>query len=166
LVVLSDPVQELTPGALSALYRYFGLPSQRDLLPSRVRRWLNTAHEPGADRLELARPLRAELDGRELVIRLLPASRGRSESILIDEQGVDVASETLRGVGLTEREATVLRLLGSGMTNSAIAAELDLSPWTVKRHLANIYTKLGVSGRVRASALAIEIAAHHRPAEG
>lgn len=166
LVVLTEPLQELTPGALSELYRYFGRPIGQELLPPRVSRWLNTAHEPGADRLELARPLRAELDGRELVIRLLPASRDRPESILIDEQSVDAASDTLRGVGLTEREATVLRLLGSGLTNSAIAAELDLSPWTVKRHLANIYAKLGVSGRVRASALAIEIAAHHRPDEG
>jgi DNA-binding CsgD family transcriptional regulator len=114
----------------------------------------------------LARPIRSELDGKELLIRLLPASRGRPESILIDERMVAASTSTFRGIGLTEREATVLRLLASGLTNGAIASELDLSPWTVKRHLANIYTKLGVTGRVQASALAIEIAAHHRPPSG
>jgi ATP/maltotriose-dependent transcriptional regulator MalT len=58
--------------------------------------------------------------------------------------------------GLTAREAEVLRLLASGCTNKAIAAELHLSDKTVARHVANIFVKLGVSTRSAATAFAYE----------
>jgi DNA-binding NarL/FixJ family response regulator len=60
-----------------------------------------------------------------------------------------------RGV-LTAREAQVLRLVASGRTNRAIAAELFLSEKTVARHISNIFTKLGVSTRAAATAYAYE----------
>jgi DNA-binding NarL/FixJ family response regulator len=44
--------------------------------------------------------------------------------------------------GLSERELEVLRLIGLGYPNQRIAAELCLSPHTVKRHVANILAKL------------------------
>jgi DNA-binding NarL/FixJ family response regulator len=58
--------------------------------------------------------------------------------------------------GLTAREAQVLRLVASGMTNRAIAADLILSEKTVARHVSNIYTKLGVPSRAAATAYAYE----------
>ncbi|HTF08060.1 MAG TPA: LuxR C-terminal-related transcriptional regulator [Asanoa sp.] len=57
---------------------------------------------------------------------------------------------------LTEREMQVLRLVASGKTNRAIAADLFLSEKTVARHLSNIYTKLGLSSRSAATAYAYE----------
>ncbi len=60
--------------------------------------------------------------------------------------------------GLTEREAEVLRLVATGLTNNEIATELFLSPKTVSRHLSNIFTKIGVSSRASATAFAVE---HH-----
>jgi DNA-binding NarL/FixJ family response regulator len=48
----------------------------------------------------------------------------------------------------------VLRLVASGETNKAIAAELVLSDRTVERHVRNIFTKLGVSSRAAATAYA------------
>jgi DNA-binding CsgD family transcriptional regulator len=57
---------------------------------------------------------------------------------------------------LTAREAQVLRLVATGMTNRAIAAELFLSEKTVARHVSNIFTKLGVSSRAAATAYAYE----------
>jgi predicted ATPase/DNA-binding NarL/FixJ family response regulator/DNA-binding XRE family transcriptional regulator len=57
---------------------------------------------------------------------------------------------------LTPRQADVLRMLAAGHSNKQIAAELYLSPATVERHLATIYAKLGVSGRVEAARFAIE----------
>jgi DNA-binding NarL/FixJ family response regulator len=56
---------------------------------------------------------------------------------------------------LSEREAQVLRLVAEGMTNHAIAAELVLSDKTVKRHIGNIFNKLGVSSRAGATAFAL-----------
>ena len=57
--------------------------------------------------------------------------------------------------GLTGRQAEVLRLLAAGLSNKQIAAELFLSPATVERHLATVYRKLGVGGRVEAARYAI-----------
>lgn len=60
------------------------------------------------------------------------------------------------GGGLTGRESQVLRLVATGATNRAIAAELFLSEKTVARHVANIFLKLGVSSRAAATAYAFE----------
>ena len=57
---------------------------------------------------------------------------------------------------LTARQAEVLGLLAAGLSNKEIAAELVLSLATVERHLATIYRKLGLSGRVEATRFAIE----------
>jgi LuxR family transcriptional regulator, maltose regulon positive regulatory protein len=51
---------------------------------------------------------------------------------------------------LSEREIEVLRLVAAGLSNSVIAEQLILAPGTVKRHLHNIYGKLGVDDRLQA----------------
>lgn len=56
---------------------------------------------------------------------------------------------------LTERELEVLKLLGQGIGNREIAAELVLSEKTVKTHVANILQKLQVSSRTQAVLYAI-----------
>ena len=58
------------------------------------------------------------------------------------------------GASLSDRERTVLRLLGEGLSNKAIARALRVSDNTVKFHLKNIFTKLGVSTRAEAVHLA------------
>ena len=50
----------------------------------------------------------------------------------------------------------MLRLLADGLSNKEIAARLYLSPGTVERHLATIYRKLGLGGRVEAARYAVE----------
>jgi DNA-binding NarL/FixJ family response regulator len=49
---------------------------------------------------------------------------------------------------LTAREEQIARLVTRGLTNRQIAAECGISPETVKRHLATIYDKLDMHGRV------------------
>ena len=62
--------------------------------------------------------------------------------------------------GLTAREVEVLRLVARGRSNQEIAAELVLSVRTVERHIANIYDKIGASGRAaRAAAASYALAA-------
>jgi DNA-binding NarL/FixJ family response regulator len=51
---------------------------------------------------------------------------------------------------LTERELTVLKMAGRGMSNSAIAEELHLSVRTIESHLGVIFNKLGVGSRTEA----------------
>jgi len=55
---------------------------------------------------------------------------------------------------LTTRELQVLRLVGAGKTNKAIATELSLSERTIDRHVSNILTKLDVPSRAGAAAYA------------
>jgi DNA-binding NarL/FixJ family response regulator len=56
--------------------------------------------------------------------------------------------------GLTNREAEVLRLVAGGASNREVGDRLWISEATVRRHLANIFRKLGVSSRTAASAWA------------
>jgi ATP/maltotriose-dependent transcriptional regulator MalT len=65
------------------------------------------------------------------------------------------ASTTAPG-GLTEREIEVLRLVAGGASNRAIAEQLVVSEHTVRRHLQNIFAKLGVSSRSGATAFAYQ----------
>lgn len=58
---------------------------------------------------------------------------------------------------LTDRELEVLRLLASGRSNSEIASELFLAVGTVKKHINNIFGKLGVSSRTQALLQAKEL---------
>jgi DNA-binding CsgD family transcriptional regulator len=54
--------------------------------------------------------------------------------------------------GLTPREEEVLELVATGLTNVGIAERLWISPGTVKKHLENVYAKLGVTNRTAAAA--------------
>jgi DNA-binding NarL/FixJ family response regulator len=66
------------------------------------------------------------------------------------------AREEERLDSLTEREHEVLRMVARGATNSEIAAELYLAETTVKTHIGNIFTKLGVRDRAAAIVFAYD----------
>ena len=56
--------------------------------------------------------------------------------------------------GLTARELEVLHLLAAGLSNRQLGERLFISPTTAARHVANIYSKLGVDSRAAATAYA------------
>ncbi|WP_420631593.1 LuxR C-terminal-related transcriptional regulator [Candidatus Leptofilum sp.] len=58
---------------------------------------------------------------------------------------------------LSPREREVLQLIASGLTNQEIALKLTIAPSTAKRHVINIYTKLGINNRAEATARAYEL---------
>jgi two-component system, NarL family, response regulator LiaR len=59
------------------------------------------------------------------------------------------------GYDLTEREREVLILMIEGLNNTQIAGKLNVSPSTIKSHVSNILSKLGVASRTEAVTLAL-----------
>jgi DNA-binding NarL/FixJ family response regulator len=64
------------------------------------------------------------------------------------------AEEAIRAE-LSERELDVLKLIASGKDNAMIAAELHISPKTVKNHISNILMKLQIENRIQAAVYAV-----------
>ncbi len=58
---------------------------------------------------------------------------------------------------LTERETEILRLMSGGFSNKEIAESLSVAEGTVKNHVSNILSKLGVRDRTRAVLKALEL---------
>jgi DNA-binding CsgD family transcriptional regulator len=63
----------------------------------------------------------------------------------------------LQSLGLTEREAEVLLWVAQGKTNAEIALILGAAENTVKKHLQNIFEKLGLESRHAATIRALEV---------
>ena len=120
-------------------------------------------------RVELERrgqlPLRAIVDFDEALARRWLRMPGSAELLLaanaqFHELGMTVWSDriaALRSSGgglpdsLTGREAEVLRLVASGLSNRQIAERLVVSVHTVARHLQNVYCKIGAHNRTDAA---------------
>jgi NarL family two-component system response regulator LiaR len=67
----------------------------------------------------------------------------------------EVNQELAPGFDLTDREHEVLLLMVEGLNNTQIAGKLAVSPSTVKSHVSNVLSKLGVASRTEAVTLAL-----------
>jgi DNA-binding NarL/FixJ family response regulator len=99
---------------------------------------------------------------QELVVSIR-AVRAHSDRIVL---GVSRESLKYAQVGsspgpLSEREREVLSLVAQALSNAQIAAQLHLTEATVKRHLRNIFVKLGAVSRLDAVNKAAEWQRHH-----
>ena len=68
----------------------------------------------------------------------------------------------LESLGLTEREAEVLLWVAQGKSNGDIAILLGMAEKTVKKHMGNIFEKLGLEGRNAATVRALEALSQRR----
>jgi two-component system response regulator NreC len=92
---------------------------------------------------ELLQAIRAAAAGRQYLDSALTARV--TAAFLARHDGVRVSRT---GATLSEREATVLRLIASGYSNKEIAAQMSLSVKTVEAHKANAMRKLDLTGRI------------------
>lgn len=96
------------------------------------------------------------------IYQLDPAVAGKLVGVLgkWQEKGSETAvvdAHTLaQQHDLTDRELEVLRLIATGATNREIAAELVVSEGTVKNHVSNILSRLGLRDRIQAAIYALE----------
>jgi len=119
--------------------------------------------------LSLARPegyIRTFVDEGEPMVRLLHIARSQQIeteyvtallSVFEKTAGPTQPSPKLLSEPLTAREVEVLNLIQAGCSNQDIADQLVISMPTVKRHISNIYTKLGVKSRTQAVAIGKEL---------
>ena len=101
--------------------------------------------------------LHKDVDAQDLCHAIRRAAQGQATlSPAATQAVVQAAAEPPRpGRDLTEREVDVLALLATGLPNDAIAAQLNISPSTVKTHVGNIMAKLDASSRTEAVAIAL-----------
>jgi DNA-binding CsgD family transcriptional regulator len=92
-------------------------------------------------------------DDAELTVRRVA---GDPPLLLLDERRLQADPETARRLGLTAREAEIVALAGTGLTNPEIATRLVIAERTVHKHLENAYEKLGVHSRTAAARLLLD----------
>jgi DNA-binding NarL/FixJ family response regulator len=100
---------------------------------------------------ELIRGIEAAAVGESLVS---PAIAGK---VLQQVRATTVSPEAADAVRaeLSQRELDVLKLIASGNDNAMIAAQLHISPKTVKNHISNILMKLQIENRIQAAVYAV-----------
>jgi two-component system NarL family response regulator len=94
-----------------------------------------------------------DMFGEELIdaIRTVHAGRQRIPAAVAQR-----LAERMGGPNLTARELEVLKCIVGGRSNKEIGSELSITEATVKTHVNNILSKLGVSDRTQAATTAIQ----------
>jgi DNA-binding NarL/FixJ family response regulator len=92
--------------------------------------------------------------GARLLDAEVKALARRARLGLISHAEAEPADALAGNPPLTAREAEVLALVAAGRSNRQIAQALFISPKTASVHVSNILTKLGVSSRLEAAAVA------------
>jgi DNA-binding CsgD family transcriptional regulator len=149
-------VISIAPQAIIWIETYFTKYSYYTQLPDQLWSWVkhqvdSLVHK--SDLAEVCRPLRIQQNGRELIVRLVLESDARY--LLILEEQTLSSFNSLELLGLSQRETEVLQWLMQGKDNKHIAVQLSIKVGTVRKHLENIYLKLGVGSRTEAISYAL-----------
>jgi DNA-binding CsgD family transcriptional regulator len=146
-------VISIAPQAIIWLETYFTKSSCCTQLPDHLWSWVKHQVDGLVHKSDLARvckPLRIQQNGRELSIRLVLESDARY-LLLLEEQTL-AAFNSLELLGLSQRETEVLHWLMQGKDNKSISIQMNIRIGTTRKHLENIYLKLGVQSRTEAVA--------------
>jgi DNA-binding NarL/FixJ family response regulator len=94
-----------------------------------------------------------DTDPAELIAAIHAAAAG--DTVLAPSVATRLVSRVRApGIMLTPRETQVLQMVADGLSNQGIAKELFITEATVKSHLVQVFTKLGVDSRTAATATA------------
>ena len=81
------------------------------------------------------------------LVRFFEKTEGKGEKAAGSAGVAERAKELAGQYDLTAREEEILSHLLAGEEDGALAEELSISPWTLKKHLQHIYKKLGIQAR-------------------
>jgi RNA polymerase sigma factor (sigma-70 family) len=130
LVEATNRIAFASAAARALLDRYFGGTGLG--LPDQLASWLRERRRAAAPD-----PLRVVIGDRSLIVH------SEEDALLLEERQLLPR--------LTPREREILDLVADGKTNAEIAERLWVSPGTVRRHLENVFAKLGVHTRTAAA---------------
>jgi DNA-binding CsgD family transcriptional regulator len=150
-------VQSIAPQAIIWIETYFSKSTCLDQLPDNLWSWVKhqISSEQEKDIPSVRLPLRIQQSGRELTIRFVIEPSKASYFLLLEEQTLS-SLNSLELLGLSQRETEVLSLVMQGKDNKSISIQMNIQIGTTRKHLENIYLKLGVQSRTEAVAHALE----------
>jgi DNA-binding CsgD family transcriptional regulator len=129
-------------------------------LPDLIQRWVARQMglvTQGEEARQSVKPLRLQMEGRQLTVRLQYCPEVESLYLLLDEaDSCQISVTSLQGLGLTQREAEVLFWVAKDKSLVEVATLLGISQGTAKKHLEHIYEKFGVQTRLSAVLYALE----------
>jgi two-component system nitrate/nitrite response regulator NarL len=119
--------------------------------------WDNLRYVQAVSRMAVDALMHKSVSAEELIdtIGAVCSAPGGGNAVISMPRGRLQRLDERPSVGLSERETEVLVLAARGLSNARIAQELHLSEATVKRHLANVYEKVGVNSRNEAVRMAL-----------
>lgn len=160
-LTIDGQVQFINQRAEQFLDQYF-LNRNAPLLPDLVQQWFKhqvSQHPLAGNVLPFCcLPLRIEQSGQQLIIHFVAEPIKEHYLLLLEERKRQAFSvDALELLGLTKREAEVLFWITKDKSNSGIAKALGCCEGTVRKHLENLYKKLGVQTRIGAVMVALEM---------
>ncbi len=119
--------------------------------------WDNLRYVQAISKMAIDALMHKSSSAEELIdtIGAVSSAPGGGNAVISIPRGLLQRLEDEPAGALSEREVEVLVLAARGLSNRQIARELHLSEATVKRHLANVYEKIGVGSRNDAVRMAL-----------
>lgn len=155
IVTPRGSIEWATTSARKLLQRYWaGRTGEESRLPPQIRQWVTRCRKlmGAADKspAKLA-PLTINRPSACLTVRYM--RDGTCSVLLFEDLLLELPADRLSSLGLTPREAEVLRWLAQGKSSFEIARILNISDRTVSKHLGQVYLRLGVENRHAAVAM-------------
>jgi DNA-binding CsgD family transcriptional regulator len=155
IVTPQGRIEWATTSAHKLLQRYWPVRTGvKNRLPPQICQWMIMCRKRmganGKSPPELA-PLVTNRPSACLTVRYM--RDGAYAALLFDERLLELPADRLVSLGLTPREADVLRWLAQGKSSFEIATILNISVRTVSKHLEQVYLKLDVENRHAAVAM-------------
>jgi DNA-binding NarL/FixJ family response regulator len=109
--------------------------------------WDNLRYVQAISKMDVDAMMHKSSSAEDLLATFESVTRDGSNAVVVMPRALLQRLDNAPSGGLSERKIEVLVLAARGLSNRGIAEELHLAEATIKRHLANVYGKVGVRSR-------------------